>query len=218
MGAVNPAVTQTKFDREVDQLREGAEHFRQKGVFLLEAGCPTVLVGFAAPQLTPPALVMAVRLDYSDFDLKPPSVRFVNPFTSVPYTASELPTMMLRSVERPFPEGFAVPGAAPEPDAAERDAGQPSPASPVLRPMMVTHEPLIQVHQDGVPFLCVPGVREFHEHPGHTGQPWELERTTGAGGLVRLVELIHKYAIEPIGGWSVNLVPQVAFGLSEPPR
>ncbi len=206
MSAVNPAVAKVKFDREVEQLRSGSDHFRQKGVFLLEAEWPRVLVGFAAPQLAPPALVMAVLFDYSDYDLKPPSVRFVNPFTGVPYTAAEMPTAMLRSIETPMPEGFPVPLAPPQ-------AGGVQPL-----PMMVTHQPLIQAHEDGVPFLCVPGVREFHEHPGHTGQPWELERTTGAGGLVRLVELIHKYAIEPIGGWAVNLVPQVTLGLNEPPR
>lgn len=216
MGAVNPAVTQTKFEREVEQLRKGAEHFRQKGVFLLEVDYPTVLVGFAAPQLKPPALVIAVRFDYSDFDFKPPSIRFVNPFTGIPYPATELPTLMLRSVEQPLPGDFPLP-AAPD-RAAGSDPTQTETPVPAPGPKLVAHQPLIQAHQDGVPFLCVPGVREFHEHPGHTGQPWELERTSGAGGLVRLVELIHKYAIEPIGGWSVNLVPQVAFGLGEPPQ
>lgn len=205
MGALNPAVARVKFDREVIQFRELADHFRQKGVFLLEADYPTALVLFAAPQLTPPGLVMAVMFDYSEFDLKPPSIRFVNPFTGIPYTKPQLPTEMPRAVEVPLPEGFPVP--APPPGAGA-DA----------RPIMITHQPLIQVHEGGVPFLCVPGVREFHEHPGHTGQSWELERPTGAGGLVRLVEMIHKYAIEPIGGWSVNLVPQVVFGISEPPR
>jgi hypothetical protein len=216
VGAANPAVAHTKFDREVEQLRDGAAHFWQKGVFLLEADYPTVLVAFAAPQLTPPALVMAVRFDYSDFDLKPPSVRFVNPFTGTPYAAAELPTLMLRSVEQPLGDQFPVsfPAQAPGGEGQNPpEAGDPAP-----RPFVVTHQPLIQSHEGGVPFLCVPGVREFHEHPGHTGQPWELERPTGAGGLVRLVELIHKYAIEPIGGWSVNLVPQVALGLKEPPR
>lgn len=215
MGAVNPKVTRAKFDREVAQLRTGAEHFRSKGIFLLEAECPTVLVGFAAPQLTPPALVMAVRFDYSDYDLKPPSIRFVNPFTGTPYPASELPTVMMRSIEQPLPENFPVPSPQP---AGRHDPNQPGAAAAALRPTIVTHQPLIQAHEGGIPFLCMPGVREFHEHPAHTGQPWELERPTGAGGLVRLVEVIHKYAVEPIGGWSVNLVPQVALGLNEPPR
>lgn len=205
MGAVNPAVARVKFDREVGQFRDVADHFRQKGVFLLQVDHPAVLVLFTAPQLTPPGLVMAVLFDYADFDLKPPSIRFVNPFTGIPYTKQQLPTEMPRAVEVPVPEGFPLP-VAPQVGGAGS------------RTMMVTHQPLIQVHEGGVPFLCVPGVREFHEHPGHTGQPWELERTTGAGSLVRLVEMIHKYAIEPIGGWSVNLVPQVGFGISEPPR
>lgn len=217
MNAVNPEVVHAKYDRELAQLVGEAARFRRKGILLLEAAFPTVLVGFAAPQLKPAALVMGVRFDYSDFDVKPPSVRFVDPFTGVPYAPEEMPTQMLRSVEMPLPEGFPAPGVLPAVSPSEGvELGQADAAVP--RPMMVSHQPLVQVHEGGVPFLCLAGVREFHEHPGHTGQPWELERPSGAGSLVRLVEVIHKYAVESIGGWAVNLVPQVSLGVGEPPR
>jgi hypothetical protein len=70
---------------------------------------------------------------------------------------------------------------------------------------------------DEVPFLCIAGVREYHEHPGHSGDSWELHRSTGAGRLVRLLEVIHKYGVDPLRGYSVNLVPQVGFEYSQPP-
>ena len=71
---------------------------------------------------------------------------------------------------------------------------------------------------DDVPFLCLPGIKEYHDHPGHTGDPWELHRPAGAGRLVRLLEVITKYGVEPVTGFNVNLVTQVTFAVSEPPE
>jgi hypothetical protein len=136
----------------------------------------------------------------------------------VPYAAGEMPTAMLRAVETPLPEGFPQLGLMPPVPVPGGDGSTEPAGGKASRPSVVSHQPLVQVHEGGLPFLCLAGVREFHEHPGHTGQPWELERTSGAGGLVRLVEVIHKYAIEPIGGWAVNLVPQVTLGVGEPPK
>ena len=70
---------------------------------------------------------------------------------------------------------------------------------------------------DDVPFLCLPGVREYHEHPAHAGDAWELHRANGAGRLVRLLEVITKYGIEPIGGFKVQMIPQISFNFGEPP-
>ena len=67
------------------------------------------------------------------------------------------------------------------------------------------------------PFLCVAGVKEYHDHPGHSGDPWEIYRSAGEGRLVRLLGVISKYGLEPVKGFNVNLVPQVTFSVSEPP-
>ena len=71
---------------------------------------------------------------------------------------------------------------------------------------------------EDLPFLCIPGVKEYHDHPGHSGDPWEIHRSTGEGRLVRLLEVISKYGLEPVKGFDIKLVPQVAFALSEPPQ
>ena len=68
-----------------------------------------------------------------------------------------------------------------------------------------------------IPFLCLAGVREYHEHPAHSGDIWELHRASGAGRLVRLLEIIHRYGIEPITGMSVQLVPQFSVNYGPPP-
>ena len=63
---------------------------------------------------------------------------------------------------------------------------------------------------DDIPFLCIAGVREYHDHPGHSGDAWELHRRSGAGRFVRLLETITKYGVQPITEYHVSLVPQVS--------
>jgi hypothetical protein len=160
---------------------------------LLRVEYPEILVALAAPQLTPPAVVTGVRFDYSNYDVRPPSVRLVNPFTNEPYKAKELPTILKRAVEGGAP---AIPGLMIPLGAQAR---------------LVTQQPLMQSYgPDDIPFLCIAGVREYHDHPGHSGDAWELHRKSGAGRLVRLLELITKYGVQPISDYQVALVPQVA--------
>jgi len=75
---------------------------------------------------------------------------------------------------------------------------------------MVAQQPLMQWYgPDDTPFLCVAGVREYHDHPGHSGDAWELHRKSGAGRLVRLLDAITRYGVQPISDYQVTLVPQV---------
>ena len=77
---------------------------------------------------------------------------------------------------------------------------------------------LMQAHSpDELPFLCIPGVKEYHDHPGHSGDPWEVHRSADEGRLVRLLDVISKYGLDPVKGFHVNLAPQVTFAVSEPP-
>jgi len=73
------------------------------------------------------------------------------------------------------------------------------------QPYMQSHDP------DEIPFLCLAGVREYHEHPAHSGDVWELYRKSGAGRLVRLLEIVDRYGVAPMTGLNVQLVPQVGF-------
>ncbi len=189
---VDPAVSRSKFDREVAEYRTLEPEYRRRGWMLLKAEYPEVLVALAAPQLTPPAVVTGVRFDYSNYDLRPPSVRLVHPFTGETYKAKELPTVLKRSVEAGMPQ---IPGLVLPPGAQAR---------------MVAQQPLMQWYgPDDTPFLCVAGVREYHDHPGHSGDAWELHRKSGAGRLVRLLDAITRYGVQPISDYQVTLVPQV---------
>lgn len=194
---VDPAVSRAKFEREIAEYRALEQEYRGRGWFLTEAVFPHVVVVLAAPQLRPAAIVTGVAFDYTNYDASPPSVRLVNAFTNEPYKNSELPTQLVRAV----PAQLAVQGL---PEGARLQAMQ--------------SQPLMQAHSPGdVPFLCLAGVWEYHDHPGHSGDAWELHRHDGAGRLVRLLDVIYRYGVQPIADWGVTLVPQIGFAIPQVP-
>lgn len=197
---VDPVVSRAKFDREVADFRARAAEYGARGWFLVEAEFPRALVVLAAPQLKPPPLITGVAFDYTDYDLRPPSVRLVNPFSREPWSMEDLPTTLRRRVEG---EGMLPPGFQLPPGAMAR---------------IVQEQTLMQSYPDEAPFLCIAGVREYHDHPAHSGDLWELHRSGGAGRMIRILEVIDTYGLRPMTGYNVNLVPQiVGFAQGEPP-
>ena len=184
---VDPAVSRAKFEREVARYRELEEEHTRRGWFLIKAEYPEVFVVFGAPQLRPPALVFGVLIDFTDYDLWPPSVKLVDPFTREPYKNQDLPYRLLRQPAMPN-----------DPDLA----GQIQLVQP--QDLMVAYDP------EDVPFLCMPGVREYHEHPAHSGDPWLLHKDSGEGTLYFLLEKIYKYGVQPIPNYGISIV--VGFG------
>ena len=195
---VDPSVSRTKFEREIDDYRALESDYRASGWFLVKAEWPVVVVVLASNQTKPPAIVAAVQFDYSNYDAEPPSVRFIDPFSGRLLPFNELPTRLPRG----------VPG---------QEMPMPVLGGPKVQVMMA--QDLVQAHSpEDIPFLCVPGVKEYHDHPGHSGDPWEVHRSAGEGRLVRLLGVISKYGLEPIKGFNVNLVPQVTFAVPELPQ
>ena len=193
---VDPTVSRTKFDREITEYLSLEADYRARGWFLVKADWPVAVVVLASNKTSPPAIVTAVQFDYTNYDAEPPSVRMIDPFSGRFLLSKELPTRLHRAIpgpEMPMPDGTKV--------------------------QQVSVQELMQAHSpEDLPFLCVAGVREYHDHPGHSGDPWEIHRTAGEGRLVRLLEVISKYALEPVTGFHVNLVPHVTFAVSEPPQ
>lgn len=192
-------VSRTKFDREIAEFQALGDQYLKRGWLLARAQFPHVLVLLAAPQVKPTAIVMGVSFDYTNYDAAAPSVRLVQPFSEEPYKFSELPTQLMRALPE---QQIALPGI---------QEGAPQLNIQQQQPLMQAHAP------DEIPFLCLAGVREYHEHPAHSGDVWELHRGTGAGRLVRLLEVISRYGIEPITGFGVQLVPKVGFNFGLPP-
>ena len=197
MQYVDAAVSLAKYDQEIAEYKTLGREYQRRGWLLIEACFPEIFVAFAAPALRPSALVLGVLFDYTNYDAEPPSVRLVHPLTREPYLARELPTTLNRALPTQI---LAMPGI------------------PGGNIQMQTLQPLMQAHTpDEVPFLCLAGVREYHDHPGHSGDVWDLHRAGGAGRLVRLLDVIYRYGVEPIRDYSVNMVPHVGLQYGEAP-
>lgn len=196
---MDPSVSRAKFEREVSEYHLNEADYRRRGWILADAQFPHVLVVLCAAKLKPPSVITGVAFDYTNYDAEPPSVRLVDPFSGEPFTSPNLPTVLKRRV--------AVGGLPP---------GMPA----GLAGRMVADQPLMQWYgADDTPFLCLAGVREYHEHPAHSGDSWLLHRAAGAGRLVRLLEVIDKYGVSPISGYNVELVPRISgFVQNETPE
>lgn len=180
---VDPAISRAKFEREVAAFRALADDHRAHGWWLLDATYPEVLVAFVAPQLRPAAVLYGVVIEFTNYDLWAPSVRFVDPFTKRRLLAREI-SPALAMHRRVIHE---VPGAPPGFVNEE-------------------HVPLLMHHgPETLPFLCIPGVREYHDHPAHTGDSWLLHRGNGEGTLYFILETIAKYGLTPIRGYQFGL-------------
>lgn len=87
---VEPAISRAKLDRELEDWEARSDAYRRHGLILLRRRDLEVDVGFACPfelapgQQTLGLIAIAIRLRFDDYDLKPPSVRFINSFTGKP--------------------------------------------------------------------------------------------------------------------------------------
>lgn len=189
---VDPAVSRAKFEREVADFRRFADAYQQKGIFLIDASFPKAFAIISAIHAKPaPMLPFGVLLDFSDYDVAPPSVQLVNPFTRAKLKASEIPYKFLRllPLQTNAPSGTAW-----------------------------AQQPLLQSFVDDRPFICLQGVREYHESPAHTGDSWLLHRGTGAGTLAFLLDVLSRYGAAPISGPAINVqLSIIGFAVSALP-
>ena len=179
---VDPNVSRAKFEREIAEFRRHEDDYIRRGWWMVRAEFPEVFVVFGTPALSPPVVAFGALLDFTNYDFWPPSVRLANPFTREPYKAGQLPIppMPRRTVSTPGP-----------------DPQQP-------QEILVEH--LLQFEDaEEVPFLCVPGVREYHEHPAHSGDSWLLRRGRGEGTLYFILNRLGTYGLGAVKGLSAQM-------------
>ena len=171
MIVVDPEVTRRKFEGELERWREQEEVYRRRGWLMLAEGDLTVDIGFLGRLPVGgqpiPALSACVRIDFTNFDLWPPSVEFIDPFTG----------------EYAPPPVQALIGT----DEGPRD-------------LVVHSHP-----ETGRPFFCVRGIREYHEHPQHSGDSWLLYRQSGEGSLATICDRIWRSMARNLIGIQVNV-------------
>lgn len=67
-------------------------------------------------------------------------------------------------------------------------------------------ELVVQSHPGtGRPFFCVPGVRQYHEHPQHSGDSWLLHRQTGEGSLATICDRLWRAMARNVLGVQLNV-------------
>jgi hypothetical protein len=88
---VDPAISRRKLQRELDAWRSSEKEHRRKGWLLVHHDDLVVEVAFAKPlqlgNMMLPLLIPTVRFDYTNYDLWPPSLTFVDFFTGEPSPA-----------------------------------------------------------------------------------------------------------------------------------
>ena len=188
----DPKVSRTKFEREVAEFRALEESYHRRGIWLMNATFPTVFVVLVAVHPKPcPMVAFGIRINFENYDVEPPSVQLVHPVTRAQLKKHELPHLMQRQGAPAFQNGPIT----------------------VMQPPL----PLVQGWDGQLPFICLPGVREYHKHPAHTGDSWWLHRKSGQGRLSTILNVLATYAIDPVKGLNVQLQPQVSLAIPEFP-
>lgn len=92
------------------------------------------------------------------------------------------------------------------------------PAQPAVRAIdrvspSEARDALIDQHpQTLLPFLCLPGIREYHSHPQHSGDNWLLHRHRREGDLAVICERLWRRMARNVLGMSVA-IHSVATGI-----
>lgn len=192
---VDPEVSRTKFTSEIEQWRKRAPDHIRRGILLLQAEFPTAFAVFALPTIRPAHLLFGVEVDFTNYDMWPPSVRFVDPLT-----------------REPWPPGVVSPIPA-------LINGRPQPLFlrfSVENGVLSVHQAVLSQAGTGPAFLCMRGIREYHEHPAHTGDAWLQYRGSGIGSLYYVLDKLHEFGIAHLAGLQFGLSylsggpPQVA--------
>ncbi len=172
----DPEVTTLKFEQELVKFRAVEELYKAKGIICTKVAYPSTYFIFGAPKLIPIPLVFSVRVNFTNYDVEPPSVTFINPFTNEVLKREQIPISFIQlNPNNPF---------------------QP--------------QDLLQGVGDIVPFFCIPGIKEYHDHPAHSGDPWFLYRTKGEGGLLFILDQLYNSSIPSAKGYNVNInVPTI---------
>jgi len=168
---IDPEISRRKYDSEIKRLVEQRENLEERGIFLLQSSsypaidfilAPRNLLRLAVPAGSPPGAppmppntvqafdmpsiagrAFKARFDLSDYDLRAPSLTFLDPWTNELLTYQN----MFKAFE--------------------------------FEPARGAHLVLLGDHPTThKPFLCLRGIREYHEHPQHSGDDWLLYRGT----------------------------------------
>lgn len=78
---VDPEVTRIKFEKELQLFKHNEEVYRKRGIICYKIENFSFYILFAAPHIKPHPIAFAVKIDYTNWDVEPPSIKPIDPFT-----------------------------------------------------------------------------------------------------------------------------------------
>jgi hypothetical protein len=169
---VDQAVSAKKLGRELEAWAVNEEIYRERGWILLGHDGLEVDVAFT------------VRLavgQFADVPLVPLAVR-------VSFENYDLWAPSVRVIDPLTRRWLQVPRVPAIDFRSARDGGE------ALNLFVLGHP------ESGHAFLCLPGVREYHRHPEHSGDDWLLHRGEGEGTLPAICEALWQTAVRTVTG------------------
>lgn len=181
---VEPDVSRKKFDAELAEFLLIENDWRKKGVICLKAEFPVFQFIFIAHHVKPQTVAFGVEIDFTNYDVEPPSIIFIDSLTGSPITVKELNGLGFFQVNQQQPQQIQL---GPQ---GLQIAGP---------------NPILMIGKENKPFLCIPGVREYHDHPAHTDNPWLNYRGKGEGKLTFLLDQLFNHSIPYISGFNMSV-------------
>jgi putative metal binding uncharacterized protein len=172
---VDPEVSRLKFELEINRLAEQQSALQARGIFVLGSPTYPVVELLIVPRHSLQVPVAAPQPGNID---RPPGV----PPEAITLAVAEVPSLSARAFKAHF-------------DLTDYDLRAPSlefrdPWTDALltygtmfraleyEKQRQAHLVLLDDHPTThKPFLCLRGIREYHEHPQHSGDDWLLYRT-----------------------------------------
>jgi hypothetical protein len=184
--ATDPQVSRAKFTHEIALFQDQKEQYAKKGIWMLSVEYPDVLVAFATPKSQQVFVPFAALVNFTDYDARPLAVTLVHPCTRKALKLSEVLPQEIPNCQSQTPPRiarFRIVGNQLVPDSILQGYD----------------------NDDPKPFLCMPGVRSYHEHPAHTGDSWWLHKNLGEGSLHNILHTLWKYGASNITGQNLAL-------------
>lgn len=184
---VDPEVAKVKFEIQWNLFENREQEYRDQGIVCIKKAFPFLEFAFLSPSLklsindrkrpqenivfqaATPWVPMALRFDYTNFDILPPSIRLIDPISR-----KEVFTSILKMEIYPNQQNLSK---------------LPAPR------FKVKPQPILLPDLDGRLFICLPGIREYHQHLQHDGDSWFLYRNNDNGKLTNLLDKIFLYSV-----------------------
>jgi hypothetical protein len=167
---VDPEVNRRKYDCEAVRLADHRSELEMRGIFVLQSSTYPFIDIFYAPRR--PLRLLLPATQTGSIPLPPNSL-----------TALEIPSVAGRGFKARFDlTDYDV--LAPSLEFLDPWTNELLPYATMFRALEYEKQRgahLVLLHDHPLthkPFLCLRGIREYHEHPQHTGDDWFLYRDT----------------------------------------